>query len=273
MPQSATDVANLALGHVGGADNPITDILTDTTKEAKLCRLHLDSVRKALLRQFIWSFAKKPKLLTLPVVSGMGANGSLIEVSTAASHGFTTGDRVTLSEVLGTTEANGTWTVTVIDPNAFDLDGSTFVNPWISGGYYSLAPDFGFIHMHTLPSDYMRLVKLETPRETQVDRLISEGKIHTDAPVLELTYIKDVTSYPLMDPLFYEALALKLADAICYGMTQSKSLREQIQTLFKDVMRKARHTNSVELPMQQMTADEWTDARVDGPSFVRDPMT
>jgi hypothetical protein len=35
---------------------------------------------------------------------------------------------------LGTTEADGPWIVTVINSTTIDLQGSTFVNPYISGG-------------------------------------------------------------------------------------------------------------------------------------------
>lgn len=38
-------------------------------------------------------------------------------------------------DVLGTTEANGTWVVTIIDPTHIDLIGSTFTNAYVSGGH------------------------------------------------------------------------------------------------------------------------------------------
>jgi hypothetical protein len=41
---------------------------------------------------------------------------------------------VRVSSVLGTTEANGVWQVTVIDPTHLLLIGSTFANAWTSGG-------------------------------------------------------------------------------------------------------------------------------------------
>lgn len=60
--------------------------------------------------------------------------GGLIRV-TCVAHGGTTGQSGwVIAGVLGTTEANGTWTITVIDADTFDLQGSTFVNPYTSGG-------------------------------------------------------------------------------------------------------------------------------------------
>jgi hypothetical protein len=39
--------------------------------------------------------------------------------------------------VLGTVEANGTWTITFTGANTFTLNGSTFTNAWTSGGIIS----------------------------------------------------------------------------------------------------------------------------------------
>jgi ketosteroid isomerase-like protein len=67
-------------------------------------------------------------------VSGCANNGSGLIRVTTASHVFSTGDRVHLDGITGTTEANGDWTVTVIDTNHFDLQGSAFVHAYVAGG-------------------------------------------------------------------------------------------------------------------------------------------
>ena len=41
---------------------------------------------------------------------------------------------MTVASVAGATEANGTWTVTKIDDNTFDLDGSSSPSSYTSGG-------------------------------------------------------------------------------------------------------------------------------------------
>lgn len=71
---------------------------------------------------------------TLPAVSTMANNGSgLIRVTTVYAHGLSTGAQVNITGATGTTEANGAWTVTVIDATNFDLQGSTFTNAYVSG--------------------------------------------------------------------------------------------------------------------------------------------
>lgn len=68
-------------------------------------------------------------------ISGAADNGSgLIRLTVASTSGWTTGDSKTISAVIGTTEANGTWIITVIDGTHIDLQGSAFVNPYVSGG-------------------------------------------------------------------------------------------------------------------------------------------
>lgn len=68
-------------------------------------------------------------------ITGAANNGSgLIRLTVASTSTLTTGDIKAISAVGGTTEANGNWTITVIDGTHFDLQGSTFVNAYTSGG-------------------------------------------------------------------------------------------------------------------------------------------
>jgi hypothetical protein len=68
-------------------------------------------------------------------ISDADDNGSgLIRITVASTATLTTGDVKTISGVLGTTEANGSWTITVINGTTFDLQGSTFANAYVSGG-------------------------------------------------------------------------------------------------------------------------------------------
>ena len=59
-------------------------------------------------------------------------------VITSTSHGLTTGQRVTISGVLGNTAANGTFNVTKVNANTFSLDGSTGNGAYTSGGTWNV---------------------------------------------------------------------------------------------------------------------------------------
>jgi hypothetical protein len=77
----------------------------------------------------VWDMEKNALSVTATADNGSG----LIRITTAA-HGLATNDIVTIHDVGGTTEANGTWKITVISTTTFDLVGSTYANAWTSGG-------------------------------------------------------------------------------------------------------------------------------------------
>lgn len=57
-----------------------------------------------------------------------------IKLTFSGSHGQFTGQKIRVNGVTGTTEANGFWTVTVLSRTELTLDGSAFVNAYVSGG-------------------------------------------------------------------------------------------------------------------------------------------
>lgn len=61
-------------------------------------------------------------------------------VITSTSHGFSTGNLVYISEIEGTTSANGKWTITKITADTFSLDGSVGNAAYTSGGCIYLLP-------------------------------------------------------------------------------------------------------------------------------------
>jgi hypothetical protein len=68
-------------------------------------------------------------------ITGAADNGSgLIRITVGSTATLTTGDFRTISGVGGVTNANGDWTITVINSTTFDLDGSTFAGSYTSGG-------------------------------------------------------------------------------------------------------------------------------------------
>lgn len=65
--------------------------------------------------------------------SASGAGGAVV-LSTTTAHDFASNDLVTVAGVGGTTEADGTWVILVIDATHFLLVGTTWVHAWTSGG-------------------------------------------------------------------------------------------------------------------------------------------
>jgi hypothetical protein len=68
-------------------------------------------------------------------ITGAASAGGVIRITVGDTSAWTTGDKKTITGVTGTTEANGTWTITVVNSTHIDLQGSTFTNAYVSGGF------------------------------------------------------------------------------------------------------------------------------------------
>ena len=75
---------------------------------------------------------------TSVAITGAADNGAGAIRITSANHGWKTGDKIDITGVTGTTEANNDadspWIVTRINANTYDLNGSAFANAYVSGG-------------------------------------------------------------------------------------------------------------------------------------------
>lgn len=68
-------------------------------------------------------------------ITGAANNGAgLIRLTVSSTAGWATNDIKAISNIVGTTEANGNWKVTVVDGTHIDLQGSIFANAYVSGG-------------------------------------------------------------------------------------------------------------------------------------------
>lgn len=88
-----------------------------------------------------------PNAVTYRNISGAADNGSgLIRLTLDTTNGMITGQQVTVRDVVGATEANGNWTITVVSLTEVDLNGSAFASAYSSGGYVVNNPSlpYGF---------------------------------------------------------------------------------------------------------------------------------
>lgn len=76
-------------------------------------------------------------------------NATPIVITTSAPHGFQTGDRVEILEHETNTHANGVWTITVIDDDEFELDGSAGTASGLGG----IAKNLNLDPAYSIPSD------------------------------------------------------------------------------------------------------------------------
>lgn len=70
-------------------------------------------------------------------ITAVVSNGSGLCRVTSANHKLNTGSRITITGVAGASSTNGTWTITKISDNTFDLNGSVFSGAYTSGGTFT----------------------------------------------------------------------------------------------------------------------------------------
>jgi len=83
------------------------------------------------------STGQKLNDLTVATISGVSTANPTV-VTTAAAHGLTTGNQVTITGIVGATQANGTWAVTVTDATHFTVPVNV-TGTYASGGKVYLA--------------------------------------------------------------------------------------------------------------------------------------
>lgn len=214
MAATATEIANLAIAHLGG--RALTSLTGDTSQQSASVRKWYNpdgspAVYTALdeaLREHAWNFATTRKRQTITYLSLSGGSavttsGGLIKI-TYTAHGLVTGDRTYVKDVQGVTNANGRWYVTRVDADNFTLDDSTFSGTYTaSTGKFVLIPQFDWDFQHTPPSDCLRPLSINAgggnTEDAGADFQFEKGLILTNEETINLKYIQrvtTVTSYP-----------------------------------------------------------------------------
>lgn len=89
----------------------------------------------------------------------------------------------------------------------------------------STPPAFGWTWQYQLPVNCLRVLQVNGYGEEEVpdNWEIEGGRLLSDADTVQVKFIARVTDSSLYDPLFVEALALKLAARLCVPLTGSDS--------------------------------------------------
>jgi hypothetical protein len=100
------------------------------------------------------NYSGDPANVTTPLVANVNGcaagAGGVVRVQTSAAHNFATHDYVTVTGVVGTVEANTNAKINVIDGTHFDMIGTVFSNPYVSGG---TATDVSLTPYFQIPND------------------------------------------------------------------------------------------------------------------------
>lgn len=120
-------------------------------------------------------------------------------------------------------------------------------------------PEFEYDFKFLLPADCLRV--LGTDLDTSSDFKIEGRYILSYEDTIKIKYIKKVTNVGEMDTTFAEALALNIAQDICYTLSGSAALAELLYRKYEAKLREARSYDAQEGSADRIQADEWLNSR------------
>lgn len=122
------------------------------------------------------------------------------------------------------------------------------------GGYQGR--EFG--NAYNLPSDYMRLVKVETQREYRVE---GNRILINQAGPLELVYCRKIEDTTKFDPLYTESLSAYMASELAEVILQSNSKKQQLYDLFLVTLQRAVAVDVMDQHPMRFEESDWINAR------------
>lgn len=123
-------------------------------------------------------------------------------------------------------------------------------------------PTFGFDYVYQLPTDCLRALHLQSKSyRFKVER----GRyLHTNYSGAKLLYIskeEDVSKY---SPMFQELLAYDIAIDLCMALTQKRTLKADLITERRELLRDVRSIDGQEGSMDSLIEDTWIVSRNTG---------
>lgn len=263
MAVTEVSICNMALSRVG---HTTITALSDANDAARQCNLHYEPSRDALLRSHPWNFAvKRTRLITQAETAKTitGATKANPCVITAASHGYSDGDRVKIETVGGMTEINDRYfTINVLTTSTFELVGenSTSYTTYTSGGTATKVPASTFDYWFTLPTDCLRVIRVDDDLYTWKNE---NGRILYNDDEADLIYIAKITDPTVFDAQFVDLLAQKIAAEIAVKLTDNANLAANLWQVFGNKQREARSFDGLDGGTPDgIEADAWINSRL-----------
>lgn len=118
-------------------------------------------------------------------------------------------------------------------------------------------PLFGYANQFALPSDCLRIWRADENEAFQV-----EGKnILADCEIFRFIGVTRITDTTLFDPMFVEALALRLASELAIPLAASVSLKESLFKEFQQFVQQAKTASAMEGVQDTYYPAGWLEAR------------
>lgn len=255
------DIASLALTRIG--HEGVTSFSASGNKAQRWFNSSYDLIRKSILREHGWRMAKKRAVLTQDTIRTITAiTNANPGVVTSASHGFSNGDRVFISGVIGMTQVNDLqFPVANVATNTFELDVDTSAySAYSSGGLaYGYVPT-DYPYRYALPSDCLRILKVNG-KEELTEYSVEAGYLYTDDTNVQVEYVFDNQDESSFDDQFVDVLAARLSAEIAFYLTSNSQLTEQAWDIYNKKIAIARSMDSRQGTPDSVYADNWLLAR------------
>lgn len=121
-------------------------------------------------------------------------------------------------------------------------------------------PLFDWTYEFNLPSDCMRVIKLDTPNPNEPWEIMG-SQMYTNFDPVNIKYVRDVVDTTIFDDNFTEVLAWAYANEIIFSLTQVASTRESVKKGYADALATARSFNAQEGSSPRVIADDWLNRR------------
>uniref|UniRef100_A0A6M3IYR8 Putative tail tubular protein n=1 Tax=viral metagenome TaxID=1070528 RepID=A0A6M3IYR8_9ZZZZ len=254
-----TTICNQALRLIGA--KKIT-IITQAVEEARVLNDIWTDMLDEVLASHPWNFAIKRASLT--------ALGGLVTTWTA--EGTTNVWQAALTTEPASVKFNGTtgteqtsaaactaanywfWESNILYVYSASDPDTAYTNPGIN----AVIPEFEYAYAYSLPSDCLRLIRME---ESDSDFVREEARILTDESVCKIQYIARITDTTLYTPGFITAFAARLAAEIAYPLTNSAALVETMDKLYEKKLKRAKGMDAQEGVGQKQEDLSWEEAR------------
>jgi hypothetical protein len=152
-------------------------------------------------------------------------------------------------------------------------------NPWncaitrVQLAASTTAPAFGWATAYPLPSDFIKLLNVESSSSTSIplsgnkntprniEYKIEGGSILCDeTDALNVRYVKRLTDTTRYDSSMVEALATLYALEACMSLTNDTSLRSELKQEYMQMIQEAKQEDGWEDDMPDFPLDSWISA-------------
>jgi hypothetical protein len=303
---TATELANLAGSKLGGFANTTSGKQTLTNLEGSdpittWVNLFLPAARQKAIKDLARTglpFRETFKLVDLGddlkqddvSISTLTGGGATVTVVTSDDHGFTTGDKLFLSDLEGTSGIlalnNTTVTITVVDDTTFTFSSSATGTHTEDSGTVSRCPEIGsWTYAFNLPSDFLEVVgQYDETYIAERTNYLTQYPCHSllnaagtgylfltnyvsnmDGDSAYMGYVIDSTSYSMWSYQLVDLTATALAIMLCPVVARDIETQKRLEVYYRDfAIPEAQKYNTAMFSDKKVVTLDYTGGRNSG---------